>query len=101
MYEETTAHYRLLATAYRRYLDTDLRLAIALEEMQAIFPDSRKPYRGAIGSPRSRIRRLRDERDRALLRLQSSYAIYSAAKSRVEERQSRRVRTLFLGFLAE
>lgn len=96
MQEELAAYHRLLVIAYRRYLDADLVLALATNDMRTFFPADRMTYRGTIGAPGSRVRRLHEERDRALLRLQSSYEKSRAAKARVEQRQSSRTETLFL-----
>ena len=96
MQAELAAHHRLLAAAYRRYVYADLRLEEALNEMRSFFPPDRMPYRGTLGAPRSRIRRLREERDQALLRLQSAYAKLTTAKARVHQRQAIRRTTLLL-----
>ena len=96
MQEELAAHHRLLAVAYRRYLDADLTLALATNDMRTFFPTNRQPYRGTIGAPGSRIRRLHDKRDLALLRLQSSYELFAAARARVARRHASRTETLFL-----
>lgn len=98
MHEELAAHHRLLAAAYRRYVDADLRLVAALNEMQSFFPVDRVPHRGSVGAPRSPIRRLQEERDRALLRLQSARAKLKTAKARVHEREAGRRITLLLRF---
>lgn len=98
MNRELAAHFRLLAAAYARYLAAERRLARADSEFRAFFPANRAPRRGTIGAPRSPVRRLHDERDRALLRLQASYETFRVAKARVERRQSKRFETLLLTF---
>ncbi len=77
-------------------MDTDLRLVAALNDMQLFFPPDRVPYRGTVGAPGSRIRRLHEERDRALLRLQSAYTKLKTAKARVHQREASRRMTLLL-----
>ena len=101
MHRELVAHHRLLAIAYRRYLDADLRLVEALNEMQSFFPVNRMPCRGTVGAPRSPIRRLHEERDRALLRLQSAYVKFKTAKARVHQREASGQTTLLLTFRGE
>ena len=82
MQEELKAYHRLLVVTYRRYLLADLLLASAIDDMRAFFPPERKPSRGTIGAPGSRIRRLHDDRDRALHRLQSAHQKFRVAKTR-------------------
>lgn len=96
MNKDLAAYHRLLGVAYRRYLDADLVLALAMDDMRSCFPANRVPYRDTIGAPGSRIRRLHEDRDRALFRLQSSYKKFRAAKARIEQRHSRRRETLFV-----
>jgi hypothetical protein len=98
MNRELDAHFRLLAAAYSRYLAAERRLARADTEIRTFFPANRAPRRGTIGAPRSPVRRLHDERDRALLRLHSSYEKFRMARARVEGRQSKRIETLLLTF---
>ena len=98
MQVDLAAHHRLLAVAYRRYVYADLRLEAALNEMRSFFPPESMPYRGTLGTPRSRIRRLREERDRALLRLQSAHAKLTKAKARARQRQTIRRTTLLLWY---
>ena len=95
MHEELAAYHRLLTAAYRRYIDADLRLRMARQEMRGFFPATRMPHRGTIGAPGSPLRRLHDERDRALLRLQSSFDKYHAAKERVARRRQAKQTTVF------
>ena len=101
MHQSVAAHYRLLVVAYRRYLDADRRLALALGEMEAFFPARQIPRRGTIGAPGSRIRRLCDARDQALLRLQSCYAKFRAAKGRGVQREVEHGETLLLSLWVE
>jgi hypothetical protein len=90
MQQELTAYHRLLVVSYRRYLDADLTLTLARDEMRTFFPAGSMPPRGAIGAPGSRMRRLHEDRDRALLRLQSSYEKLRAARARVAQRNADR-----------
>lgn len=96
MNRELTAYQRLLLIAYERYLETDLRLAQAMNDMRGFFPVNRMPYRDTIGAPGSRVRRLHDDRDRALLRLQSAYEKFKAAKTRAERRTRHQAETYLI-----
>ncbi|GAB4258436.1 MAG: hypothetical protein Kow0013_00250 [Pararhodobacter sp.] len=82
MRDDLAAYHRLVSVTYHRYLEADRSLAEALDAMRQVFPADVMPYRGTLGAPRSRIRRLRDERDRALGRLETSLAQLRAARSR-------------------
>lgn len=101
MQRELAAHYRLLASAYHRYVDADLQLQAALNEMQSYFPAGTAPYWGTLGARRSPIRRLHEERDEALLRLQSAYVKFKTARTRAHQRLASRRITLLLSFLDE
>lgn len=101
MHRALTAHYRLLAVAYRRYVDADFRLMKARNELRSFFPVDRAPYRRTIGAPGSAIRRLHKERDQALLRFQSAYAKFKTAKARVHQRETSRRITLLLSVQGE
>lgn len=101
MNDEILAYYRLLALTYRRFLQADAALQSARENMRTIFPANRMPYGGAIGSERSRIRRLIDERTDALIRLETSYAKFNAAKQRASRRRVGSVEVFQLTLMSE
>lgn len=101
MLEELAAYHRLLTVAYRRYLIADLMLSHAKDDMRRFFPADRMPYRNTIGTPYSRVRRLHEDRDRALLQLQSSYEEFRVARARAAQKQSRRTETMFLAMRIE
>lgn len=90
MHQDIAAHFRLLTVAYCRYLEADRRLAIALDEAVGFFPIGTAPHRGTLGAQGSYVRREREARDQALLRLQSCHAKYRAAKARLARRQAMR-----------
>ena len=66
MHRDLEAYHRVLAAAYRRYLEADRALVSKMREMRAVFPPGSVPRRGTLGAPGSPIRRLREERDQAL-----------------------------------
>jgi hypothetical protein len=98
VHRELVGHRRLLAKTYRRYVDADLRLMATLNEMKSFFPVDRLPYRGTVGAPKSPIRRLREDRDQALLRFQSAYVKFKTAKARVHQKDASRQVMLLLSF---
>ena len=96
MNRELAAYQRLLVIAYHRYLEADQALASRLSAMRAFFPPDSMPYRGTIGAPGSRVRRLYEDRDRALLRLHAAREKFNAAKARLDRRHPRATEVLFL-----
>ncbi|KPQ05710.1 MAG: hypothetical protein HLUCCA12_13870 [Rhodobacteraceae bacterium HLUCCA12] len=96
MHRELAAYQRLLIITYRRYLEADRALASRLDALRAVFPPDRKPHRGTIGAPDSPIRRLCENRDRALLRLHAARAEFEAARARIAQRHARPTNVLFL-----
>ena len=90
MHQDIAAHFRLLTVAYCRYLEAERSLRIALDEAHGYFPVGTAPHPGTLGAPGSYVRRQREVRDRALLRLQSCHAKYKAAKARLSQRQAMR-----------
>lgn len=96
MHRELAAYQRLLIIAYRRYLEAEHALASSLSDMRAFFPPDCMPYRGTIGAPGSPIRRLHEDRDRALLRLNAAREEFNAARARLDQRNVRPATVLFL-----
>ena len=60
---------RVLARASMIYVRADLDWRHAAETAVALFPPGSHPGRAPIGDPRSRMRRLWEARERALLRV--------------------------------
>ncbi|WP_223228822.1 hypothetical protein, partial [Lutimaribacter pacificus] len=100
MHQDIGAHFRLLAVAYFRYLEAERSLRTALDEAHGYFPIGTAPHPGTLGAPGSYVRRQRESRDQALLRLQSCHAKYRAAKARLARRQAmrREIRLLSVRF---
>jgi hypothetical protein len=96
MHRELAAYQRLLITSYRRYLEAEHALSSGLSDMRALFPPDCTPYRGTIGAPGSRVRRLYEYRDRALLRLHTAREEFKAARARSDQRHVRPPKALFL-----
>lgn len=88
MNDEILSYYRLLSQSYARYLRADALLAMARDDMRSVFPPDRLPYRGTIGDRGSRVRRLHEDREAALLRLQSALDKYRRAKQRAAARHA-------------
>lgn len=90
------AYHRLLEFACHRYDAADRALALALRDMRAAFPPDSMPHCGTIGAPGSAVRRLRDRREQALLRLHAARAKFIAARARMHRQQARRPDILLL-----
>jgi hypothetical protein len=83
MHEHLDVQRRVLIMAYRRYLAADQALQTARIGALRWFPEA--PQRGTtlIGDPGSSIRRLNDQRDRALARLTLARQELEAAHRRM------------------
>ncbi len=74
---------RMLDKATRRYAEADTALRQALEQAALLVPGAIGRGYLMIGNPGSRVRRLYDERDRALQRLAAARAKLHEARGRV------------------
>ena len=77
---------RALLVTYRRYLAADRAWTLALREMKTWFPAASRPGPSAIGNPGSPIRRLFEQRERALLQLETARLKLEVAKRRFAAR---------------
>jgi hypothetical protein len=77
MHSDLQTRRRVLLVTYRRYLEAERALTLARQEMKGWFPAAARPGETAIGQPGSRIRRVYDRRERAILQL-------AAAKEKLE-----------------
>lgn len=89
---------RALLVTYRRYLAADRAWALALREMKTWFPAASRPGASAIGNPGSPIRRLFEQRERALLQFETARLKLEVAKQRfaARERARRPVRVMLI-----
>lgn len=69
MQREMEAHRRALLIVYRRYMRAERAWRLAQAEALSWFPAETRPTVPPIGDPGSRLRRLYERRDRALVQL--------------------------------
>ncbi|MCU9838896.1 hypothetical protein OEZ49_14050 [Ruegeria sp. WL0004] len=74
---------RMLDKAMRRYVRADIAWRQGLEQAALLIPGAIGRGYLMIGNPGSRVRRLYDERDRALQRLTAARAKLHEARGRV------------------
>jgi hypothetical protein len=99
MHADLHMRRRLLLVSYQSYLKSEAEFDAALRDMRSWFPSGRRPYRASIGNPGSPIRRLYDQRDRALLRLAVAREKFETAKRSLEGRRPvYKRRTLLITF---
>ncbi|WP_197917261.1 hypothetical protein [Thiosulfatihalobacter marinus] len=92
MHPDLKARRRMVMHTSRAYVAADLSLRRALEDARTLVPDVIDHSIWRIGHPGSRIRRLYDERHRALERMQVACLKFDLARRRLLARQrSRRV----------
>jgi hypothetical protein len=73
MTHEFRSHRRVLLVVYRRYLRADRAWRLAQREARSWFPPDSRPAVPPIGDSGSRLRRLHDRRDKALMQLMTAY----------------------------
>ena len=74
---------RYLRLSYDRYVAADREWARAIEEAQSWFPREGLSEHFSMGNPGSRLRKLFEQRERALLRLQSARQKFDEARARL------------------
>lgn len=79
---------RALQIVYRRYLRADSEWIEACAALKLWFPETRDPKTALIGNPGSRIRRLHDRRERAILQLNTAVQKLNVARRRLDHRRS-------------
>ena len=74
---------RVLLVTYHRYLDADRAWSLALREIKTWFPTARQLSPSTIGNPGSPIRRLYEQRERALVQMEAARLKLEVARQRV------------------
>lgn len=87
MHRDLDQNRRLLAMAYQRYIEAELVWIRARGAARAWFPEDSRPYRWTMGSPQSRLRRIYERRQRAILQLAVARQKFRRAKARMENRR--------------
>lgn len=88
MHPDLRAPHRLLARAYTAYVRADHDWRRAAEAAATWFPEPMPPQIPALGDPGSRVRRLYDRRERALIQIHAARAKLEAARLRLERRRA-------------
>lgn len=86
MHADLTTRRRVLLLTYQRYTAAERAWTMAQQEMKAWFPTTSHHSSSRIGNPGSAIRRLYDQRERAVLQLEVARLKLEVAKQRLEKR---------------
>lgn len=87
MHPDLATRRRVLLVNYRRYLEADQAWNVATREMKTWFPTASQPRPLAIGNPGSPIRRLYEQRERAMLQLEAARLKLEVARKLLAERR--------------
>ena len=98
MHTDLATRRRVLQLTYQRFLDADRVWSMALRDVKTWFPSANQPNPFTIGNPGSRIRRLYEKRERAMLQLHAARLKLRVARKRMAERsrKTEKTRLLFL-----
>ena len=86
MHSSLTVRKKVYIASYARYLTADRAWIKALETASELVPNVVGHGYWRLGAPRSPLRKLYLERDRALRRLMLAHAKLEAAKNRMSQR---------------
>lgn len=87
MHSDLATRRRVLLLTYHRYIAAEQAWVDAQRELKTWFPPTAQPRLSRIGNPGSVIRRLYDQRERAILQLQVARAKLEVARQRMERRR--------------
>ncbi|WP_138933449.1 hypothetical protein [Roseovarius arcticus] len=96
MHADLETRRRVLIVMYQRYSEADRRWNLALREMSAWFPTEQQPTRSRMGDPGSPIRRLYEQRKRAMVQLEAARKKLDVARQRLAEKRQTPTTTTFL-----
>ncbi len=98
MLAELQTRRRAIALAYSRYVVADAAWTRCTQRAMSWFPDARQAHVAIIGNPGSNVRRLYQQRERAMLQLETARLKLELAKSRLlKRRRHMAVGTLLIG----
>lgn len=86
MHADLATRRRVLLIIYQRYTAAELAWNMAQQEMKALFPTTSHHSSSIIGNPGSSVRRLYDQRERAIHQLQVARLKLEVAKQRLAKR---------------
>ena len=99
MLVELKTRRRAIAMAYRRYVVADTAWNRSTQKAMSWFPDERQAHVAVIGNPGSNVRRLYQQRERAMLQLETARLKLEVAKFRLMKRHRQMaVGTLLIGY---
>ncbi len=90
MHTDLATRRRVLVVMYQRYLEADQSWNLALRDMRTWFPAESQPNPSRMGNPGSPIRRLYEQRKRAVFQLEAAHIKLDAARQRLAENLPRR-----------
>lgn len=96
MHAELVARRQALLVTYQRYTEADRAWNLARREMATWFPATGHSALSPIGNPGSVMRRLFDQRDRALLQLGTARLKLETARQRLAMRRGKTQAPRFL-----
>lgn len=89
MIVELQTRRRAVALAYSRYLVADTAWSRSTQKAMLWFPDARQAHVAIIGNPGSNVRRLYQQRERAMLQLETARLKLEVAKARLMKKRRR------------
>ncbi len=87
MHPDLETRRRVLIVMYRRYMEADRCWNVALREMRSWFPAENQPNASRIGNPGSPIRRLYEQRKRAMAQLEAARMQLDVARQRLTKKR--------------
>ena len=80
---------RVLLLTYQRYLKADRAWDTALRDVKTWLPSSSQPSHLIIGNPGSKIRKIYEQRERALMQLEAAHLKLETARQRLTARRAK------------
>ena len=99
MHSDLATRRRVLLLTYHRYIAAEQAWVDAQRELKNWFPSTGQPISARIGNPGSVMRRLYDQRERAILQLQVARTKLEVAKQRME-RQRQEPQAHYIAYIA-
>ena len=89
MHSDLATRRRVLLVTYQRYQKVDRAWDIARQEMKRWFPRGERTSSSTIGNPGSPIRRLYEQRERAMRQLEVARLKLDVARQRLDGRRQK------------
>ncbi len=96
MHADLETRRRVLTLMYQRYSEADRCWNLALREMSTWFPPEYQRNPARMGDPGSPIRRLYEQRIRAMFQLEAARKKLDVARQRLAEKRQRPITAPFL-----